>query len=210
MFITFEGGEGVGKTTLINEIQKYFINSGKEIVVTREPGGTKKSEQIREILLTNQKLTNVERMDLFVSARIDHNLKVIAPALKKQKIVLCDRYFDSTFVYQGILQNQKQFSICVNKNLRNDIAIPDLTFILDLDPLTAQKRISNAKRDTNFLDDMPLDHHEKLRQAYIKLIDWKRKYFKSEFSTQKMVLIDASQSKEEIFTIVLNYIKGGS
>lgn len=206
MFITFEGGEGVGKTTIIKIIQKKLVDQNYDLVITREPGGTPKSEEIRKILLNDVNLTNEQRMDLFVLARIDHNQQVITPALKSGKIVISDRYFDSTFVYQGLMTNIEDFKKCVIKNLDAKIQIPNLTFIMDLDPEIAQNRLNKNKRDTNFLDNLPLNYHQKLRQAYLDVVEYKNQYFNEQFQKQEMVVIDANDSIDNIVTKIMSYI----
>lgn len=207
MFITFEGGEGVGKTTLINIVKKRLQDLGYEVVITREPGGTKKAEEIRNILLTNENLTNEQRMDLFVEARIDHNNEIIKPNLKNNVIVISDRYFDSMFVYQGIFSSDEDFKLCVKKNLTSEIEIPDFTFIFDLEPEIAVKRLNDNNREKNFLDELPIQHHSKIRNGYLKLVEKKNEYFSFEFSKQKTVIIDANNSRDDIADNIMEYLQ---
>ena len=102
MFITFEGIDGAGKSTQIELLKNYFIEQGKEVLAIREPGGLKFSENIRNILLSNDtNINNTTELLLFLSARSELTEKVILPALNEDKIVICDRFYDSTYAYQG-------------------------------------------------------------------------------------------------------------
>lgn len=207
MFITFEGGEGVGKTTLINNLTKFLETKQIDFVVSREPGGTKKSEEIREILLSNENLSWEQRMDLFIEARIDHNVEVIIPALEANKIVIVDRYFDSTFVYQGLNQSVDKFKTSVLKNLAHEqIKIPDITFVCNYDPLLARKRLSSNNREQNFIDKKPIEFHLKTQDSYLQLNDFKNKYFKEEFKNQKMITLDCSLELNQIIDQILKTI----
>lgn len=207
MFITFEGGEGVGKTTVLKAVKKYLDQNKIDAILTREPGGTKNSEKIRNKLLNNPNLTNKERLNLFVEARIDHNNEIIIPALNENKLVFCDRYFDSTFVYQGLILNEEEFIYCVKKNLNEKIRIPDYTFIFDLEPKIAHMRISENNRETNFLDNLSLKHHEKIRKGFLTLQEKKMKYFPKEFKNQKVIIIDATQSLEKMVEFIIKTLK---
>ena len=206
MFITFEGGEGVGKSTIIKQLSQLLINNNIKFVITREPGGTKKSEEVRKILLSNKNLTSEQRAELFVSARIDHNQKVIIPKLSQNNIVLCDRYFDSTFVYQGLMISENQFDMVLKKNMNEFITVPDITFIFDIDPKIAQERLEKNNREVNFLDNLPIEHHNKIREYYLSLENKKLSRYPKYFSKTKTVIIDASKSVEEITNIILPYV----
>ena len=98
---TFEGNEGCGKTTVINELAKKLTSEGHEVLITREPGGSELAEKIRNMIMKEEKLNTSTELMLFLAARLDHFNKVILPALKENKIVLIDRFIDSTLVYQG-------------------------------------------------------------------------------------------------------------
>lgn len=100
---TFEGNEGCGKTTVINELAKKLTSEGHEVLITREPGGSELAEKIRNIIMKEEKLNTSTELMLFLAARLDHFNKVILPALKENKIVLIDRFIDSTLVYQGMV-----------------------------------------------------------------------------------------------------------
>jgi len=146
MFITIEGIEGVGKTTLIQGLQKYFAREKLDVLITREPGGTVVSEKIRNIILdSNVILNDKTECLLFFAARLDHIEKKIKPAIKQGKIVICDRYIEATYAYQG---GGRGLSIDYIDNLvsMNEILLPDLTLLLNANIKTSHIRL--AKRNT--------------------------------------------------------------
>ena len=188
-FITFEGGEGSGKSTQIRLFKKKLSKIGN-VILTREPGGTKESELIRKILVKGKetKFSDEVEILLLYAARKDHLDKVIIPNLKKKNYVLCDRYIDSTFAYQakGKRSNLKLIRL-LNKSITDNF-LPSLTFYLDIDP---SKGIRRSKRSSNKelrFENMPLSYHRQIRQNFLKL---SKKH-------KRIVKIDASLSKKEI------------
>ena len=188
-FITFEGGEGSGKSTQIRLFKKKLSKIGN-VILTREPGGTKESELIRKILVKGKesKFSDEVEILLLYAARKDHLDKVIIPNLKKKNYVLCDRYIDSTFAYQtkGKLSNLKLIRL-LNKSITGNI-LPSLTFYLDIDPskgIRRSKRLSN--KELRF-ENMPLSYHRQIRQNFLAL---SKKH-------KRIVKIDGSLSKKEI------------
>ena len=188
-FITFEGGEGSGKSTQIRLFKKKLSKIGN-VILTREPGGTKESELIRKILVKGKetKFSDEVEILLLYAARKDHLDKVIIPNLKKKNYVLCDRYIDSTFAYQakGKRSNLKLIRL-LNKSITGNL-LPSLTFYLDIDP---SKGIRRSKRSSNKelrFENMPLSYHRQIRQNFLKL---SKKH-------KRIVKIDASLSKKEI------------
>ena len=188
-FITFEGGEGSGKSTQIRLFKKKLSKIGN-VILTREPGGTKESELIRKILVKGKetKFSDEVEILLLYAARKDHLDKVIIPNLKKKNYVLCDRYIDSTFAYQakGKHSNLKLIRL-LNKSITGNL-LPSLTFYLDIDP---SKGIRRSKRSSNKelrFENMPLSYHRQIRQNFLKL---SKKH-------KRIVKIDASLSKKEI------------
>ena len=188
-FITFEGGEGSGKSTQIKLFKKKLSKFGN-VILTREPGGTKESELIRKILVKGKetKFSDVVEILLLFAARKDHLDKVIIPNLKKKNYVLCDRYIDSTFAYQakGKRNNLKLIRL-LNKSITGNF-LPSLTFYLDIDP---SKGIRRSKRSSNKelrFENMPLSYHRQIRQNFLKLSK----------NNKRIVKIDASLSKKEI------------
>ncbi|MDD2258632.1 MAG: dTMP kinase [Bacilli bacterium] len=173
LFITFEGGEGTGKTTVINNLYNYLISLGYDVIKTREPGGSKISESIRGIILDRNNTIMDYKTEalMYAASRRQHLIEVIIPALKKNKIVICDRYIDSSLAYQGYARG---LGIEQVKTI-NEYAIsgywPDLTIYIDLDPNIGINRIKNNNRDVDRLDEETISFHEKVREGYIKLID---------------------------------------
>ncbi|UOQ49544.1 dTMP kinase [Gracilibacillus caseinilyticus] len=174
VFITFEGGEGAGKSTILERLTERLITEGYPVLATREPGGIPISESIREVILD----TNNTMMDartealLYAAARRQHLVEKVIPALQAGKIVLCDRFVDSSLVYQGAARGigiEEVFQI-------NQFAIadqmPDLTLFFDILPENGLKRIStNSDREQNRLDLESLAFHQDVYRAYMTLLE---------------------------------------
>ena len=199
-FITFEGGEGSGKSTQIRILKKRLSKNKKKIILTREPGGTKEAERIRELLVRGKstKWSGTTEVLLMSTARKDHVDKVILPNLKKGNWVLCDRFIDSTLAYQGYGRNVGEVLIKqLNKSLINNLK-PNLTFLFDIDPKIglrrSKKRINNELRYEN----MPLTYHRKIRNAYIDIAKKNKKRIK---------IIDGSLDKNTISEIIWSIIQ---
>lgn len=196
MFITFEGGEGTGKTTQINILKKYLEDQGLEVIITREPGGVTSAENIRAVIFDNEIDPITETM-LYAAARREHYIKKIKPALDAGKIVICDRFIDSSIVYQGIVRGVGVDLVeNINKYAINNVE-PDLTIFFDLDPEIGLKRVSLRNEQMNRFDKESLDFHLKVRKGY-KLLSKTRNRF---------VLIDASKSIEDVTKQIINIIK---
>lgn len=207
MLITFEGGEGSGKTTIIKEVQKYFNENNIDFILSREPGGCKIAEQIRNVILDkeNTEMDSWAEAYLYAAARSQHVNQVIGPNLEQGKVVLLDRYYDSNVVYQGGVRGLGMDNIYeLNRyaiTYKNRQCIPDLTIYFDLDPKVGLERISkNSSREVNRLDLEKLDFHNKVRECYLA---WSRK----EQNKNRIVVIDASQSIEEVAKNVIDIIK---
>ena len=148
-FITFEGGEGAGKSTQIHLLANRLMNDGHKVLVTREPGGSPGAEAVRHVLLSGAAEsfgTDMEAI-LFAAARSDHVEQVIKPALKSGINVLCDRYYDSSRVYQGMTGDVDEGLIDALVNVACEDAWPDLTLILDLDPEVGLRRANKRRGD---------------------------------------------------------------
>lgn len=169
-FITFEGGEGSGKTTQLQRLAERLARAGHEPLVTREPGGTPISEAIRDLLLDpERRLGPVAEAMLMVAARAELVTNVIRPALEGGRIVLCDRYGDSTLAYQGGGRGLDSELLASMNRLATGGLTPDLTLLYDLDPEIGVARRARAAGDTNRLDREPLDFHRRVRGRYLEL-----------------------------------------
>lgn len=176
-FITFEGGEGVGKSTQLALLAAHLRACGLEVVATREPGGTPRAEMLRAVLLSGQiaPLGPLAEAAVFAAARIDHVDRLIAPALKRGAWVLCDRFADSTRAYQGARGGVDPDSIALLERAALDELRPDLTIIIDLPPQqglarAAVRRQANGSRPDRFEaeDD---GFHEELRRAFLDIAE---------------------------------------
>lgn len=191
-FITLEGVEGSGKSTIINFIKDSLETSGRKVVVTREPGGIDIAEQIRSVILdkNNTKMEGRTEALLYAAARRQHLVEKVIPSLNEGKIVLCDRFVDSSLAYQGYARGlgiDEVFS--VNKFAIEDL-MPDLTLYLDLDPQIGLNRIAKNKgREINRLDLEEINFHINVREGYEEVI----KMF-----PDRMVRIDANQEIGEV------------
>ncbi|OGN55416.1 MAG: dTMP kinase [Chlamydiae bacterium RIFCSPHIGHO2_12_FULL_44_59] len=197
LFVTFEGGEGAGKTTLIEEMSRVLVEQGREVVKTREPGGTKLGEAIRTILLLSQEeLSPYAELSLFFASRAQHIQEVILPSLKAGKIVLCDRFNDSSIAYQGIgrglgMKEVERFSQFISNHLK-----PDLTLYLDLDPEIGLKRASHVKKHDR-IESESLIFHEKLRKGFLAI---------QREDPERFFLINAENSPETVFHEAMKYM----
>lgn len=192
MFITLEGPEGSGKTTAVEAAVNKLIEMGYQIVRTREPGGTAIAEQIRNVILDKNNTAMDPRTEalLYAASRRQHLVEKVWPALKEGKIVICDRYLDSSLAYQGGARGLGVDNI-LNINLfATENTWPDLTLLFDIDPKLGLERIAkNADREVNRLDLEKIEFHNKVRQTFLDLA----KRFPDRF-----VIIDASKSREQV------------
>lgn len=188
-FITFEGPEGSGKTTVIREITQRLESEGWEVVVTREPGGVKTGEDIRKILLEGEAIDDRSEALLFAASRREHLVNKVLPALREGKVVLCDRYIDSSLAYQGYARGIGVEEVrSINEFAINGL-YPDLTLYLDIRASVGIQRINDNQRTQNRLDREKLDFHEKVVEGYRQIIHNKPNRF---------AVINAEQSIEEV------------
>ena len=201
MFITMEGGEGSGKSTALKEIVEALGKEGYDVLLTREPGGTPISEEIRNIIL-DKKNTDMDPKTealLYAASRRQHIVQKIIPALKEGKIVICDRFLDSSLAYQGGARGLGIDGVFAMNQFATEGLLPDLTLLFDIEPEEGLKRIAaNAGREVNRLDVEQLPFHELVRSSFHELV----KRFPSRF-----VVIDASKSRKEVFTAAYAAIK---
>lgn len=199
-FITFEGPEGSGKTSVIELIKQYFEAHNIDYLLTREPGGVKISESIRDVILDKSNTAMDPRTEalLYAASRRQHLIEKVWPALKANKLVLCDRYIDSSLAYQGYARNLSVEEVLKINLFATENTFPDLTLLFDLNPEIGLKRIaSNKNREVNRLDLEKLDFHHKVRNGYLKL---------AETYKERFVIIDASLPLEEVYKNALNAI----
>ncbi|MDO4778043.1 MAG: dTMP kinase [Tissierellia bacterium] len=201
-FVVFEGSDGSGKTTILNNVKKYLDESNIEYILTREPGGTKIGEKIRDILLNNKNKEMDYRTEalLFAAARAQSVEEVLRPALNQGKLVISDRYVLSSIAYQGYA---RELSIDGVKGI-NDFAIdglkPDWTIFFDVDPIKVLDR-KKAATKADRLEEEGNNYHSKVYEGYKKMIE----------EYQNVIVIDASRSIEEVTNetiIALNKIIG--
>ena len=168
--ITFEGGEGTGKSTHIKLLYESINKVTKKVILTREPGGTKFSEKIREILVNKNSydLDPLTALLLINAARNEHIKKIIKPEIKK-KIILCDRYIDSTYAYQIVGEGLKKENLdFLNKIVVNKV-IPKITYLIDLDPkIGVQRSLKNKRKEVRF-EKFGIRFHNKVRKAFLIL-----------------------------------------
>ena len=192
MFITIEGPEGSGKTTAVDAAVKELEKMGYQIVRTREPGGTPIAEQIRNVILDKNNTAMDQRTEalLYAASRRQHLVEKVWPALKEGKIVICDRYLDSSLAYQGGARGLGIDNILNVNNFATEGTFPDLTLLFDLQPEVGLARIAaNSNREVNRLDLEKLEFHTKVRNTFLELA---RRY------PERFVIIDASQSREKV------------
>ncbi|MGH1398687.1 MAG: dTMP kinase [Alphaproteobacteria bacterium] len=204
LFITFEGGEGAGKTSQINRLAQSLTEAGHKVVTTREPGGTPESERIRDLLVQRDggNWTPMAETLLFFAARVMLVEKTILPAIKDGSIVICDRFTDSTRAYQGYGHD---FDLDVIESLKETTLgglEPDLTFILDIDPTVGLERSERRlaaealaiKQKEDRFEAMDMTFHERLRQGFLSI---------AKNNPQRCHVIDAAQDLETVAQDIL-------
>lgn len=205
-FISFEGGEGAGKTTLIEQLAKAFTDKGVEVVRTREPGGTPLGETVRGWLLDNAakaKIGAKAELLLFLAARAQHINEVIVPAIKAGKVVLCDRFNDSTIAYQGAGRGLGVPWVTHLCEMVCGGIVPDLTFYLDVEPETGLARTRHTAKDTaaagqvDRIESERLSFHHAVRQAFLDI---------AQGHPQRFHVIDAHQPQASVFDAVLRIL----
>ena len=170
MFITFEGIEGCGKSTQAKKLYEFFLQQKKEVILTREPGGAEASEKIREILLdeTIPALEAKTELLLNFAARVEHVEKLIKPALREGKIVISDRFFDSTYAYQGSAFGLADEIIDGVKNTAIGDFAPDITFLIDVPLELAFSRIE-GRVGNNRYEKLGFEFHKKVQEGFLNL-----------------------------------------
>ncbi|WP_027964428.1 dTMP kinase [Halalkalibacillus halophilus] len=201
VFITFEGGEGAGKSTVIQYIKDSLEEVGQDVMVTREPGGIEISEKIRSIILdpANTMMDSRTEALLYAAARRQHLVERVQPALDAGKVVLCDRFVDSSLAYQGFARGIGVEEVFQINQFAIEDCMPQLTIWFNLSPEVGLKRIDDNKgRERNRLDLEKIDFHQKVDQAYHML---------HQRFPERIQKINADQSLEKVQEDCLNTVK---
>jgi len=196
-FITIEGPDGAGKTTQVKKTAQYLVEKGKNVLVTREPGGTAFGERLREALLSPNGESPVAEAEalIYAASRAQLIKNVIWPALSEGTYVLCDRFADSSLAYQGWARGLGIREILgINQWFIKDLW-PDLTILLDIDPEISLKRLKRAK---DRMEKETMEFHKKVREGFIKV---------QNMFPERIMPVDASQSPEEVFRRIAEYIQ---
>ncbi len=198
MFITFEGVEACGKSTQASLLHSHFIASGKQSFLTREPGGFYFADSIRDILLHDRKidLSDKSAFLLFSAVRSEHCQKHILPKLQQGCRVVCDRFSDSSLVYQGLAGDLSSQDIDWVNRFSTGGLLPDITFYLRVSLQESQKRLSTKKKDK--FEEAGLDRHAKLIDGFDKLV---------ELFPKRVVVIDGQLSVEAVHQKILSFLK---
>lgn len=198
MFITFEGNEGSGKSTIIKLLEDKLKKSNIKYILTREPGGYNVSiaEDIRSILLNkkNNQMTDVTEALLFAAGRYQHITQLIKPAQEDNKLIICDRYLDSSIAYQGYARNLGiDYILNINKHALD--VLPDLTIYLDIDPKIGLHRVSKRSFKQDRLDSENMEFYKRVSDGYNKIFEI--------FKNRKIVRIDASENIDVVLNNVI-------
>ncbi len=197
LFITLEGGEGAGKSTAAAGLAARLRAEGQEVLLTREPGGTKGAEAIRALLLNQEiPLDPLAQTMLHFAARIDHVETLIRPALKRGVIVICDRYFDSTMAYQGYGQG---VSVEAIRSLIQITGLePDITFLLDVSPEEARRRLAARASGTDRYEEMDAAFFSRVRKGFDAM---------AAAAPTRYVTVDAGRAPEEVVASLRRHIR---
>ncbi|QCR30733.1 dTMP kinase [Lysinibacillus sp. SGAir0095] len=192
LFITFEGPEGAGKTTILTKISERLREQNIDLLATREPGGIEIAEKIREVILNPANTAMDERTEalLYAAARSQHFFEKVEPAIKQGKLVLCDRFIDSSLAYQGYARGIGMDEVLSINEFAIGKRMPDLTILFDLNPAVGLARIhAHNERELNRLDVESLSFHEKVREGYHEVV---KRY------PNRIKVVNADQSVENV------------
>ena len=198
-FLTIEGGEGTGKTTIINMLADELEKRGVSILKTREPGGSKIAEEIRNVIL-DVKNTNMDYMTealLYAASRKQHLEEIVKPAINEGKLVISDRYIDSSLAYQGNARGLGIKTIYDINMYATEGFLPDLTILIDLPPEVGLKRISQNNRDVNRLDLEVSEFHNLVRSGYLKI---------AKMFPNRIKVIDGNRKLDDVYHDVLELV----
>ena len=202
LFITFEGPEGAGKTTILSKIVSLLNEEQIDVMATREPGGIEIAEKIREIILNPAHTAMDERTEalLYAAARSQHFFEKVEPALQQGKVVLCDRFIDSSLAYQGFARGIGMDEVLAINEFAIGTRMPDLTILFDIEPSVGLARIhAHNNREVNRLDVESLAFHEKVRKGYQEVV---KRY------PERIQVVNANQPVEQVVADVWKILKG--
>ena len=199
-FITIEGCEGSGKTSIIKQICSYFEEEGIKYLSTREPGGSLISEQIRNVILNveNTKMDYMTEALLYAASRRQHLEEIVKPALREGKIVICDRYLDSSLAYQGYARGIGIEEVYNINMYATSGFLPDLTIYIDIPVEVGLSRIKDNNRDVNRLDLEKVSFHNKVREGYLKI---------AAMYPERIKVVDGNGTRDEVFERVKKVLK---
>lgn len=192
LFVTFEGSEGCGKSTQIRHLTVWLEKQGKECMTTREPGGTPAGDEIRHLLQhapQGHGLLPEAELLLFAASRAQLVRELILPALQAGKVVVSDRFHDSTTVYQGVARKLAPATVASINNFAIDSCLPDITFLLDMDAREAHGRIQRREQPADRMESEPLAFYEAVRDGYLRL---------AEAEPARFVVLDATLTEEDL------------
>ncbi len=191
LFVSLEGGEGSGKTTQLSLLADFLRAEGNEVLTTREPGGTDGAENIRRLVVQGHvdQWDSISETLLFLAARRDHYRRVIFPAISEKKIVLCDRFIDSTLVYQGIAKGLGVEYVRQLHRLSLGRIEPHITLLFDISPEHGLARARNRAGTETRFEALGLDFHQRIRQGFLSL---------AAETPERIRVIDASGGVEEV------------
>ncbi len=200
-FITFEGGEGSGKSTQAKMLHQAFIAAKIDSILTREPGGTDAAEAIRNLLIHGEvKFHPMSELLLHNVSRFEHAKDVIIPALKKKQIVICDRFVDSTMAYQGYGEKVGRKLPALIHNLLMEGLAPEITFILDINPTEGLRRANMNNQDNNY-EKLGIEFHTRVRDGFLEIAN---------IAKNRCVVINASDNISNIHKIIIDTINAAS
>ncbi|MEO2083851.1 MAG: dTMP kinase [Desulfurobacteriaceae bacterium] len=198
MFITFEGIEGSGKSTQAKLLYEWFLDRGRRVVLTREPGGTEAAERIRDLILREweESFPPFSELCLYLAARGFHVKNLIKPSLSEGAVVICDRFSDSTLAYQGYgrgldLELIKEMNREATEGIK-----PDLTFLIDVPVEVGLERIGKRRRDR--IEGESLEFHRRVRRGFLDIAGKE---------PERVVVVDGTGSREEVFEFILSVLK---
>ena len=198
LFISFEGGEGTGKSTQVGLLADKLSEQGNLVHITREPGGTELSEEIRKLLKTTSDVDPITEMLLMFAARREHFVKSICPMLEQGYTIICDRFYDSSLVYQGVLKNIPIEQIVQLKIMTLGDFEPDFTIILDIPPSIAKERIQHRQLYLDNYDMMSENEYDIIRNGFKKI---------AEIFPFRCKLINASGDEKKVFSRICKVIE---